>query len=128
MKNVVYRDLKTDNIVLYQRKCKIKPVIIDLGKCQFQDDCSLYILDDKQKAKYLNEHKQTLLMVQLCLHQHLMCNSFGQILKYTIQFDDVLVKEWPSIIKSLCKASLKYASHERPALKFIIETLESQMH
>ena len=131
MMNIVYRDLKTDNIVMYQRKCKIKPVIIDFGKCQFQDDCSLYILDDKQKAKYLNEHKHIspdIVDGSVVPSPASDVYSFGRILKYTIQFGDVPVKEWPSIIKSLCKASLKYASHERPGLKFIIETLESQFH
>ena len=55
---LVYRDLKADNIALYQQEsCRIHAVIVDFGKCLPASSCTNYSLSVSQRQLYRESHR-----------------------------------------------------------------------
>ena len=54
---IIHRDLKSNNIVLYRRGKDLKPVIIDFGKSVQVHKAMRYKLSEDEKQQYRQIHK-----------------------------------------------------------------------
>ena len=55
-KHIVHRDLKTDNIAMYEQSKKVIPVKIDFGKSEYESVTKIYNLTEKEKQEYKRNH------------------------------------------------------------------------
>ena len=56
-KHIVHRDLKTDNIAMYEQSKKVIPVKIDFGKSEYESVTKIYNLIEKEKQEYKRNHR-----------------------------------------------------------------------
>lgn len=57
--SIVYRDLKTDNIAMYEQNNKFIPIIIDFGKSEFCSAAEKHSLSKESKQEYRIMQPQT---------------------------------------------------------------------
>ena len=123
----VYRDLKTDNIVLYQdTSVDTHAVIIDLGKCLPASDCTAYTLSEKERVTYRESHRHIspdLVDGKSIPSAASDVYSLGRIINYTMLYSTMDSKLWPGHLKDICKYSLNYSPSTRPSVNDILIAL-----
>ena len=56
-RNIIHRDLKSDNIVLTKKEDTIQYVLVDFGKSNYVNKVTRYNLTEEQKRQYRQDHK-----------------------------------------------------------------------
>ena len=124
---LVYRDLKSDNIALYENEgYHMHAVIIDIGKCVPASSCVVYSLSSRERQTY---HQ---------LHWHISPDlvdgrskpftasdifSLERIIKQAIHYGTVDLKLWPKSIMDFCKQCLNPSPSTRPTITEILHVL-----
>ena len=117
---LVYRDLKSDNIALNETEgYRMHAVILDFGKCVPASSCFVYSLLSREHQTYRQ------------LHWHISPDlvdgrskpstasdiySRGRIIKQTIHYGTVDLKLWLKSIIDICKQRLKPSPSTRSTI------------
>ena len=124
----VYRDLKSDNIALYQvDSCLVHAVIIDFGKCLHVSSCTTYSLTDSECRTYHKSHRHIPPYVVDGASKPSTASdiySLGRIVKHTIHYGSVELKLWPKSVIDVCKQCLSHLPSARPGISEIIHVLK----
>lgn len=123
---LVYRDLKTDNVVFYQSDESIKPVIVDFGKCQYIQEGIFYHLTKDEQMKYSKEYKHIapdLIEGKTKPTPITDIYSYGRLMKHVLVYGGVHMKVWSKKVIGVCKECLHPCSSKRPSITNIITAL-----
>ena len=127
--DLIYRDLKTDNIVFYKSDTVLQPVIIDFGKCQRKQDAKPYCLSREEQERYRNQYKHISPDLIAGLTPPIPMTdvySYGRIIKYVLWYGGVDIKIWNKSLLHMCKMCLQPSSATRPSMKEIITVLNGE--
>ena len=127
-RNIVHRDLKTDNITLYERNKILMPVIIDFGKSDLIQNTKKYSLTKEQKKEYRVKHKHIApdLVDGITKPSPLSdIYSYGRIFKSIVRNFPISSKLIPDVIVNMVNDCLSYHFTDRPNAQSIIVTLKT---
>lgn len=127
-KSIIHRDLKANNVVLYNMQGgNLKPAIIDFGKSLKVPTTIKYNLTDSEKKQYWTQHKHIAPDLIDGVSTPSVSSdiySFGRIFKNLIVYTKFEVAMFEENIICLIKNCLKYNDFERPAAAKAIEILK----
>lgn len=124
--NLIHRDLKTDNVVFYEKSQVLLPVIVDFGKCEYVTNSVKYSLTETEKEEYRKNHKHIAPDLVDGIAKPSSASDvygYGRIFKNVICYFPLPLSELPVTVKNMVKLCLKYESASRPSCKEIIELL-----
>lgn len=127
-KNIVHRDLKADNVALYEQNNNLMPVIIDFGKSDVIKNTKQYSLTEEQKKEYRINHKHIAPDLVDGIAKPSPSSdiySYGRIFKSVVRDFPISPKNIPPDVVSMVNNCLSYDSLQRPNGKFIISTLKA---
>lgn len=125
-KFIIHRDLKTDNIVIYNQLHELKPVIIDFGKSQPVSAARKYTLSEEQKSTYRTSHGHIAPDLIDGVNKPSCASdmySYGRIFKTIIQYFPLSKETLPTLVVKMVKDCLKYDPLERPTATTVIQCL-----
>ena len=128
---LVYRDLKSDNAVLYQVEglC-IQAVIIDFGNCLHTSSCTAYSLSPSERQKYHHSHRHIspdLLDGTTQPSTGSDIYSLGRLAKQTIHYGTVNLLVGPKPVLDVCKKCLAQPPSARPTISEVLHVLSSSL-
>lgn len=115
-KNIVHRDLKTDNIAMYEQNKKIVPVIVDFGKSEFLSNTKKYSLTEEAKKEYRVFHKHIAPDVVDGIVKPSTSSdiySYRRVFKSIVRYFPIARKSIPSSIVNMVNKCLLYQSSHR---------------
>ena len=124
---LVYRDLKADNIALYEAEgCLVRAVIVDFGMCLYVSSCTPYLLTASEHRIYQQCHRHIAPDLVDDMSKPSTASDIynvGRILKQTIQYGTVKFDLWPKSLVDVCKQCSSHFSSARPSINEIIHVL-----
>ena len=127
-KNIVHRDLKADNVTLYEQNNILMPVIIDFGKSDYTKNTRLYSLTEEQRKEYRINHKHIAPDLVDGIARPTPSSdiySYGRVFKSIVRNFPISPKNIPPDVVSMVNNCLSYNSLQRPNAKSIISTLKA---
>ena len=127
-KNIVHRDLKTDNIAIFEQNNKFFPVIIDFGKSEFGSATKKYNLAKEAKQEYRTIHRHIAPdLVDGIVKPSTSSDiySYGRIFKSIICYFPLSRELIPHSIVDMVNKCLSYQASQRPSASCVISTLRA---
>ena len=115
---IIHRDLKSNNIVLYRQGNDLKPVIIDFGKSVQVHKAMRYKLSDSEKQQYRQIHKHIApdLIDGVCVPSPSSdMYSYGRVFKNIVCYSQTKIGKLSTPVRTLIKNCLNYYANDRPA-------------
>ena len=112
-KSIVHRDLKTDNIAMYEQNEKIFPVIVDFGKSEFLSNTKKYSLTEEAKKEYRVFHKHIAPDVVDGIAKPSTLSdmySYGRVFKSIVRYFHITRESIPPSIVDMVNKCLLYQS------------------
>ena len=126
--SIVHRDLKTDNVAMYEQNNTLMPVIIDFGKSDFIQNTKKYSLTAEQKKEYRIKHKHIAPDLVDGITKPSPSSdiySYGRIFKSIVRNFPISREIIPPVVVNMVNNCLSYHSSQRPHAKSIIFTLKA---
>lgn len=126
-KNIVHRDLKTDNIAIYEQENSFMPVIVDFGKSEFSSNTIKYNLTEEAKKEYRVFHKHIAPDVVDGIVRPSTSSdmySYGRVFKSIVRYFPIHRESIPSSIVDMVNKCLLYQSSHRPSASSVISTMQ----
>ena len=127
-RRIVHRDLKADNIALYEQNKNLMAVIIDFGKSDYVHNTRKYSLTEDEKKEYRAKHKHIAPDLVDGTNKPSPSSdiySYGRIIKSIVRNFPISPQLVPQIIVDMVNNCLTYNSTQRPTAEFIISTWQT---